>query len=659
MKLYSLSAHPNAPCLVLTFKNCTVMLDCALDMSSLMHYLPLPVVHSERLSKLPIWKSQEDKEAIVGKELKDCGGHVFVDSSLEFCIPETGVLDLSTVDVILLSNYHTMLALPFITEYTGFSGTIYATEPTLQTGRQLMEELVEYTERVPKLHPATKWKQPDVLKNLPSPLREAMHVTSWRKCYSKHDVNAALGKVRLAGYAEKLNLYGALTMVPLSSGYCIGSCNWVIQSDFEKVTYISGSSLLTTHPLPMDTTPMKNSDVMVITGLNQTPTFNPDSMLGEFCSNLAVTIKNGGNVLVPCCPSGVIYDLFECLSAFMDSAGLTQIPMYFVSPVADSSLAYSQIFAEWLCVSKQSKVYLPEPPFPHSELVKNGRLKHFPSIHGEFSNQFKTPCVVFTGHPSLRFGDAVHFMELWGKSSVNTVIFTEPSFNYLDVLAPYQPLAMKACYCPIDPTMNFTQANKLIKDMKPLHVVIPESYTSPPSLLPHRNDLLVEADPPPTTYKRAEVLTLPVRRRYEKIDITPELSSTLTPTEVKSGVYLSTITGALTVKDNKYILQPLPKTLSSAVPGKKRKRGEEETVVKQPKHYVYGNLDIEEFVQNLAKNGITDVKVEDSPGGHIVHLQSEDTIIQIEDGSTHIFCEGNENLRKKLRDILISCLPKF
>ena len=39
------------------------------------------------------------------------------------------------------------------------------------------------------------------------------------------------------------------------------------------------------------------------------------------------------------------------------------------------------------------------------------------------SNAFKTPCVVFTGHPSLRFGDVVHFIELWGQGSGNTMIF--------------------------------------------------------------------------------------------------------------------------------------------------------------------------------------------------------------------------------------------
>ena len=62
---------------------------------------------------------------------------------------------------------------------------------------------------------------------------------------------------------------------------------------------------------------------------------------------LAVTIKGGGNVLVPCYPSGVTYDLFECLSGHLDSCGLSTVPMYFISPVSDSTLAYSNIFAEW------------------------------------------------------------------------------------------------------------------------------------------------------------------------------------------------------------------------------------------------------------------------------------------------------------------------
>jgi hypothetical protein len=34
------------------------------------------------------------------------------------------------------------------------------------------------------------------------------------------------------------------------------------------------------------------------------------------------------------------------------------------------------------------------------------------------------PCVMFCGHPSLRFGDVIHFIELWGNNPNNTIVFT-------------------------------------------------------------------------------------------------------------------------------------------------------------------------------------------------------------------------------------------
>jgi len=41
-----------------------------------------------------------------------------------------------------------------------------------------------------------------------------------------------------------------------------------------------------------------------------------------------------------------------------------------------------------------------------------------------FNVAMRNPCVVFAGHPSLHFGDVVHFMELWRHNSNNAVIFT-------------------------------------------------------------------------------------------------------------------------------------------------------------------------------------------------------------------------------------------
>ncbi|XP_069872866.1 integrator complex subunit 9 isoform X2 [Dipodomys merriami] len=640
MKLYCLSGHPTLPCNVLKFKSTTIMLDCGLDVTSTLNFLPLPLVQSPRLSNLPGW-SLKDGNAFLDKELKECSGHVFVDSVPEFCLPETELIDLSTVDVILISNYHCMMALPYITEHTGFTGTVYATEPTVQIGRLLMEELVNFIERVPKTQSASLWKNKGIQRLLPSPLKDAVEVSTWRRCYTMQEVNSALSKIQLVGYSQKIELFGAVQVTPLSSGYALGSSNWIIQSHYEKVSYVSGSSLLTTHPQPMDQASLKNSDVLILTGLTQIPTANPDGMVGEFCSNLALTVRNGGNVLVPCYPSGVIYDLLECLYQYIDSAGLSSVPFYFISPVANSSLEFSQIFAEWLCHNKQSKVYLPEPPFPHAELIQTNKLKHYPSIHGDFSNDFRQPCVVFTGHPSLRFGDVVHFMELWGKSSLNTVIFTEPDFSYLEALAPYQPLAMKCIYCPIDTRLNFIQVSKLLKEVQS-----------------HRMDLMIDCQPPAMSYRRAEVLALPFKRRYEKIEIMPELADSLVPMEIKPGISLATVSAVLHTKDNKHVLQPPPRPAQP--PGKKRKRVSEDTPdCKVLKPLLSGSIPVEQFVQTLEKHGFSDIKVEDTAKGHIVLLQEAETLIQIEEDSTHIICDNDEMLRVRLRDLVLKFLQKF
>ncbi|XP_052237573.1 integrator complex subunit 9-like isoform X5 [Dreissena polymorpha] len=581
----------------------------------------------------------------VSHELKECSGRVFVIGVMELAPPEMLMVDLSQVDVILISNSASMLALPFITQYTGFRGEIFCTDPTLQIGKLYMRELVTYIERVPRTKSCSRWKKADILKNLPLPLREAVNPTSWRKCYTLQDIDACMSRVQVMGFNEKKSVFGSLTVTCCSSGYSLGSCNWIIHSEYEKICYISATSTLTTHPKPIDQAPLRNSNVVILSSLTQTPLTNPDSMIGEFCVNAAVTIKNGGNVLVPCYPSGVTYDLFECLSGHLDSCGLSTVPLYFISPISDSTLAYSNIFAEWLSTSKQSKVYLPEPPFPHAELLSLGRLKQFTNIH-DVQNDFKCPCVVFTGHPSLRIGDVIHFIELWGKSSANTIIFTEPDFPYLDALGPFQPLQMRVCYCPIDTSLSFSQANKLLKDIRPQHLVVPESYLTPPTSVTQRPDLVINADLSPMSYKQGDVITLPVKRKFECIEIDPKLAATLEPIEVKPGSAITMVNATLVVRDNKYVLQPLNPEDKLAKPFK-------------PRTYIYGTINCKTFVDLLAKQGISDVKLEETEEKAIIELPNDDILIQVENGSTHIMCGGDESVRVKIRDALLQCLQKL
>lgn len=420
---YCLSSDAAKPCFVLSFKEVTIMLDCGLSAHSVLNFLPLAAVPSSRLAALPAYSPPQLHEPALDGELKECCGRVFVDAVPEFCPPLDKVVDFATLDAILISNYTCMLALPFVTEESGFRGRVYATEPTLQIARFYLDELCEWLEGAGNAAGARRWKE--LVHVLPPPLAHAVRPRAWRRLFSRAAAARALARVRVVGYDERVDLYGALEATPVSSGFCLGSANWIVRSatSHEKVAYVSGSSTLTTHPRPINQAALRGADLLILASLTQTPAHNPDHMLGDLCVHCCTTLRAGGAVLLPVYPSGVLYDLLECLSAHLEGAGLGHVPLYCVGPAADAALAYSNILCEWVSGGKAARV--PEEPFPHAALARAGRLRIAASLTDLAADgDFRQPCVVFAGHPSLRFGAAVHLVELWGSNPNHAVIFT-------------------------------------------------------------------------------------------------------------------------------------------------------------------------------------------------------------------------------------------
>ncbi|XP_041975662.1 integrator complex subunit 9 [Aricia agestis] len=648
MKLYCLSSDASKPCFVLSFKELLIMLDCGLSAHSVLNFLPLPPVPSTRLASLPNYTPPHLNDPLLEGELKECCGRVFVDSIPEFCPPLDKVVDFSQLDVILISNYTCMMALPYITEETGFKGQVYATEPTLQIGRFYLEELSEWLSNGggagagAGAGAARRWKE--LVHMLPPPLAQAVRPRAWRRLFSAAALARALARVRVVGYDERVDLYGALHATAVSSGFCLGSANWVLRSAHEKVAYVSGSSTLTTHPRPINQAALRGADLLVLAALTQTPAHNPDHMLGDLCVHATVTLRAGGCVLCPVYPSGVLYDLLECLSAHLDGAGLAHVPLYVVSPVADSSLAYSNILAEWVSAGKQARVYLPEEPFPHAALARAGRLRRARELHDEaFGADFRQPCVVFCGHPSLRFGAAVHLVELWGSNPAHAVIFTEPDFPHAEALAPFQPLAMKAFHCPIDTSLNYSQANKLVRELRPRELALPEQYAG------GAGRGAVGGDVPTVVVRRGAARALGVRRRAARGTLDGALAAAAARgglREVRAGLRAAPLTVSLRVRDARLELLP-----AGGVGG----AGGGAALAAGAVHW--SALDVEALVRALAREGVGEARVEAGGGGCIVHLPRHDTLVHVERHATHVFCEGRDDVRQALRRALAACLP--
>ncbi len=81
------------------------------------------------------------------------------------------------MDAVLISNYTSLLSLPLVTSDPTFRGSIFLTEPTLQFGRLLMEETLEFVGRTSKGQRAAKWK--DALAALPAPLTDVKNPHGW------------------------------------------------------------------------------------------------------------------------------------------------------------------------------------------------------------------------------------------------------------------------------------------------------------------------------------------------------------------------------------------------------------------------------------------------------------------------------------------------
>lgn len=654
--------------------------------------MPLPVTHDKHLSSLPDWHIPKDKLAdakftfrdsrLVKYEVKECNANYHcVDSAPEFVIPSMDTVDIQRVDVILISNHLQMFALPYITERLGYTGSIYVTEPTFYFGRIMMEELIMLIERAPKPRRSDLWKRIYDMCNLSIPKNHKMNSdpNSWLQIYSMKELNSCLSKLKLVRFCETVDIFGLFEISAHSSGYCIGSCNWVLNSNHQKIVYMSQTCMLTTHTRPFDSTPLIKADVLMVTNLTSSPMIDPDMMLTEFCSKTIQALRNGGNVLVPTYPCGVVYDLIECLTGQLTSANLNQVMIYFISPVAETSLAYSNILGEWLTKSRSDKLYEPDEPFIHSKLVRIGRLKYFSSItDAGFNENFKTPCVVFTSHPSLRFGDVVHFIQFWGQSSRNLLILTEADFPWQEAVNPYLPLSMRILYNPMDTNWNFKQANAVLNDLKPTNLVIHQDYAKIPDFYANvpnipQTDIMIEAPssiidtnknlaPMKSKPKISKLLTYPylgsisiplIKVAYERLSIESSLASQIIQSEIRPGVSFATINGSLFARDNKYILFPVEEKKSIGVLKKTNI-----AAIEPLKQNYYGNVNFQMLMDMFVKNGMTVATVDPSRGGKIVNLQSPRAIIHLEEGETNIIAP-DQKARALLLEIVRCCLKKF
>ncbi|KAJ1791332.1 Integrator complex subunit 9 [Coemansia sp. RSA 2399] len=346
------------------------------------------------------------------------------------------------VDFILVSNHEQMTLLPYITEYTEFSGPVYATEPAKVYGRCVLEAGAEFAERASTAH-ANSRQYEQLLATGSSSGGGHSRQSGFGKgsssssngrtpLYSQQDIAAAMEKVTDVRHNEMVSPVPFVQAYTRSSGYCIGGANWTIEYKGHRTAFVSTSSFAAClHPQAWDGRVLSEANVIVFCDASDASSESDASevsvpqniqvsqRINQLCSTAMATLRQRGRVLLIGEPYGVTQDILQLVAENVTSLNLPVPQFIVVSPVGERTLQYGNIMGEWLCEAKQSLLYLPEYPFADKDLRQKGHL-HFVRSLTDLATM-KVPQGAWFVVASPQDVPAIeHFIQLWKRDASNS-----------------------------------------------------------------------------------------------------------------------------------------------------------------------------------------------------------------------------------------------
>ncbi|RLN69320.1 hypothetical protein BBJ29_000225 [Phytophthora kernoviae] len=489
-------------------------------------------------------------------------------SIFRFQLPALQSVDVEALDVVLLSNHLTLLALPLLTQVLGFKGQIYATQLTIDFGRVFLKELAALNQGEDSAVFALDGATDGMDAELPM--------------FSLKEIEKCCQKIRSVEYSEVVQLAYGVQVTALSSGFSLGASIWLVEGQNDRLAYVAAASGdYNRHPKELDLLPLVDCETLLLTDLkpDRDPHANTERMVERVLSDVSRVLDRGGVCIVPTTPCGVLFDLVEAVYAAC-LHNKQNVPMYFISDHASSIMELTQLGAEWLCEKKIEKLYAGEDAFLHESLQKSNLFHAVTEVSAATAATFQNGSILFVGHPSLKFGHAPELIRMLGNESHNAVLLIDPLVESTEAFAPFQDLSIEKIACPIDPRLSCGDANQFIARCCPQNLIIPHEYTvAPPSegtevVSSHFSCVLPLHDLTAAKTK-AELLTYPMKQfdpiviekasKYLDGRLDPKLAAQAKITEI-NGKAAACVNGVLNVKRKTFVLEPAAATSSAVSP---------------------------------------------------------------------------------------------
>ncbi|KAI3385340.1 hypothetical protein SNEBB_009595 [Seison nebaliae] len=390
----------------------------------------------------------------------------------DYATPNFNLIDVSLIDVVLLTNVNSMLALPFLMNDNGFNGRIFCTEPVFRIGKNTLFNFSKWLHSKPVIRLIDRGK----------------YQTSQncnKEYYNRRIISKCLSKIDQIYFKQLIHLNDYICLEAVSSGYSLGSCNWLVYVGTELLDSTKLNFLEATYPFRR---PIKFSYISHSAAV-------PDNFISTFddsvFNNVNYTLLGSGTKSIECLSIDEVSNIIEkkirsCVdmqtnilipthlfaTTLLILENLYRIflndiknndfgnipPIYLIGENIHSDLCYATIMSEWLSSRMQDIAFLPEIPFTFETLKNLSILKIFKSIDSDdFRTSFKSPCIILTGNSTYFCGELLEVIKLWGKSKNNHVILTDP-INYNEYMeSGWKQSNLSVSYIPIETRLTCKQ----------------------------------------------------------------------------------------------------------------------------------------------------------------------------------------------------------
>ncbi|CAL4959860.1 unnamed protein product [Urochloa decumbens] len=594
------------------------------------------------------------------------------------------------VDAVLVSSATGMLGLPFLTRLPGFANTkIYVTEVAARIGKLMMGELVEmHREFIRYYGPDTdglpKWMEGGKLNEFLSMLQklvtqdEGKDLTSLMPLYSQGNIEECMQKIQPVKYGEEVCFNAIFMLKASSSGLELGSSVWTIEGPRASITNLPSSVFVSAHALDFDYSSLKENDVVLFSDLsslnnmdedndklddhamNETDSsLHPHSVLRDdyadmdekipflcnndditeeierisyICSCIVDAIKSGGSVLIPIGRLGAILLLLELISETLHSSSI-KVPIFMISETAEEIIAFTNALPEWLCKSRQEKLFSGEALFGHVELLKEGKLFLFPHLHSKgLLATWKEPCIVFCPHWSLRLGPAVHLLRRW-HADKRCLLVLEQGIDAELTLKHFMPLAIQVLECSFLSGVRAAKIDTLLGVLNPKSVMLPDGLKSRYSVKERPWSFLY--------YSKGKTIELPNLQEDFEVHLASDIAHGLKPRKLNETTAVARLRTKLLVSGGQYQL---------AVAGKLSDQSKRHLLHREA-------VDPDRLLPALRVQGMVCSFAADdkSAAGErsIVITSPRDALVKITSDKTVIYCD-DERTSKHIYDALSS-----